>query len=239
MDHKRKLIGGAGFLAATILCCGFVSQSFFGSAVPMVSSGGTILEWLFSEGTGSVIHDTSGNGNNGSTSGTWQTVVGVPCLSFLGDGDYALSSNSVNYSGANILTLDFSIYADDWTMGTSENILLSSPATGGAAGGWWLGQSTSGYIICTIRDAGTNYQQWSSASVPSTGTWHHMQIVLNETNGSVAMYIDSGGNQGNNEGGAWHLPTTFSTQTFWVSNGGSAIFSIRDLYVNVGDTHTL
>ena len=50
---------------------------------------GLVAEWHFDEGAGSVLADSSGNGNDGAIYGaTWTEGVSGSALSFDGNGDY-------------------------------------------------------------------------------------------------------------------------------------------------------
>jgi prepilin-type N-terminal cleavage/methylation domain-containing protein len=56
-----------------------------------------IGEWLFDEGSGAVVHDTSGNGRNGTVTGmTWGTGINGGAGVFSGSGTYvALGSDPI------------------------------------------------------------------------------------------------------------------------------------------------
>ena len=57
------------------------------AASPAHAANGVVASWPFDEGSGTVLHDTSGNGNNGVVSGDAQWVSGFsgPALSFDGN----------------------------------------------------------------------------------------------------------------------------------------------------------
>jgi hypothetical protein len=68
-------------------------------AATQIPRDGLVAEWQFNEGSGSVAHDTSGNGNVGSIQGaTWVTGISGSALSFNGADNYVFipNSNSVN-----------------------------------------------------------------------------------------------------------------------------------------------
>jgi hypothetical protein len=105
---------------------------------------GLAAHWNFDEGSGNVLHDQSGNGNDGTIYGaTWQDGVIGKSLLFDGVNDYVNIGNKLNN-----ITVPFSVTAwikKSWSDGTSGAIFSSD--SGYYYYGFWLYASSSSMLI--------------------------------------------------------------------------------------------
>jgi hypothetical protein len=84
-------------LGIIVLMVGVCVVQNFKTTVKADSSDGLVGHWNFNEGTGIIVHDSSGNGNNGTIVGDSQWVNGVEGTGLLFNGDdiVAIPDNSV------------------------------------------------------------------------------------------------------------------------------------------------
>ena len=81
--------GRMDLMARVIAISIFVVLMFVGTAMGEVSREGPVAEWHFDEGTGNIVKDSSGNGNDGIIySATWVDGKFGKALSFDGVDDY-------------------------------------------------------------------------------------------------------------------------------------------------------
>ena len=152
---------------------------------------GLVAEWHFDEGTGNVLGDSSGNGNDGTIYGATWTTNGKfdSALQFDGN-DYIVIPDSPELSG-----------------GAGKNLTVE----------YWFNTNNQGaYIISKIRDV--SYKDWSaliggfgpglnfwyenrgydrrfySGSTIEEGIWHHgaftFQRSTSGSNAVLKMYLD-------------------------------------------------
>ncbi len=147
--------------------------------------------WNFNEGSGSVVNDISGYGNNATIVGATY-VDGVPgtggnSLKFNGSNNYAKIIDTV-VSGPTSLTISA------WFRKTGEGssyecVLHQSSDTSVGASSYWLGLDSNDYLTATIG-AGTGVG-WSAGQTTTRSvidTWYHL---LASWDGSVVrIYID-------------------------------------------------
>lgn len=137
--------------------------------------------WLFNEGAGGVVHDLSGNGNNGTFVGT-PTWESGPLLSFNNFDRILISQNSGFDFGLNDFTV--SVWFKTTTTSTQENRILAK-YTGGDGSKYWgfltgSAENTNFYAQNVIS---SNYPVWDNK-------WHHL-VGTRENNGTKTfLYID-------------------------------------------------
>ncbi|KAF5421463.1 MAG: hypothetical protein C5S44_06505 [Candidatus Methanocomedens sp.] len=152
---------------------------------------GLVAEWHFDDGTGNILRDSSGNGNDGTIYGATWTTNGKfgTALQFDGN-DYIVIPDSPELSG-----------------GTGKNMTVEF---------WFNTNKQGGYIISKIRDV--SYKDWSaliggfgpgmnfwyenngydrrfySGSIIEEGVWHHGAFTFQRStygnNAVLKMYLD-------------------------------------------------
>ena len=167
------------------------SSNQAGTFVDVVS--GVVGAWNMEDPTGNTITDFSGNGNNGTASGT--TVVASKFAGknarqiFLGDlinlgnkSQYNLATQG-NTTG---VTFEFLFKCGSQTIDFAR---LYSRFTGGTPGaGYYAGIRTTGKVQSDWR-ATTNPAQPQTANVYTDNNWHVLHVVYNPL--MAAMYLDN------------------------------------------------
>jgi len=148
------------------------------------SDEGLVAEWHFDEGTGSVLKDSSGNGNDGMIYGaTWVEGKYGKALSFDGVDDYVYCGNDRIFDfGTNTFTIETWVKITDKTTSNWEGIV-----------GKW--DTPNGYFLQYISSTGAWAFGWHGNTYlnPSKsigdGNWHH--VVAKRTGlTSAELYID-------------------------------------------------
>ena len=136
---------------------------------------GLLVAYSFDEGTGTIAHDASGNGNNGTlvNGPTWTTGRHGSALSFNGVNNYInldeLSSASKTYTFEFWVKRQNQSYIFDINNGV-DRFTIAFGANGMPA------------------DA-LNFSKHSVGSVPA-GAWHHVALVLDGVSGTATGYVD-------------------------------------------------
>ena len=176
---------------AVISVAAFGAQSAHASVIQMTPNNiGLVGYWSFNESTSTIAHDYSGNGNNGTLSGsplpTWVAGKLGRALQFDGATNYAQTGSTdildSNYAG----TVAFWIKTS--TTGYVEVFDYSNLTTNNAALVEWDidgGQVTMGMK----RDAPGNWDNWVWNTTINDNKWHHVVYVADGTN-PVVVYVD-------------------------------------------------
>lgn len=218
--------------------------AFLGSAVRRASNA--ILQWLMTEGSGSTLNDSSGNGDTGTqTNCTWESS-GAPggatyYLSFNGSNSSVASNSTVSFKSQEIVTLDFYFYNN--APASLGIIAGTSPDNSGLTkNSFYIYNSNGGVLNVYMYDNASSPHQGGGNSTSGVleSTWHHLKIVLNFTNGTAQAYVDGGSNVLSTYSGTWSA-ATIATRTVTLGIlpsaqapllGYIALFQIFE-----GDTH--
>jgi hypothetical protein len=163
-----------------------------GSTIPTPD----IMWWPLDAGTGTAITgDATGGADDGTTDASWvagyRGVGSGYSLEFDGTTDDAYIT-SMGWT-TNIITLSFWLWADVNNDGRTFMELSPNMASYGDTFGAWF---EGGYLVGAMRGyAAGVYRIERTATLPSTGAWHHMLYVFNQaTNsnvGDVKIYVDA------------------------------------------------
>lgn len=162
-------------------------------AAPSYTRDGLVGEWLFDEGAGTTINDTSGNGNHGTASGTtWND---------LGGGKWALNFSPT--SAAAVTVPDSSILDNTSALSISVRFRSEGDSSGGvpqALVSKRVNTSTEySYALFLFTDNHINFDITSSTDRhPSTGSytigaWHTVTAVFDGSRiqaERLAIYLD-------------------------------------------------
>ncbi|TKX79276.1 LamG domain-containing protein [Halorubrum sp. SD626R] len=159
---------------------GLTSQILGGRATAIPDSA--ILHYTFEEGSGSIAVDQTGNGNDGSITGTYDSnaKVGDYCISLDGTDDQIIYPDLGIFGGSQGFAISIWVNFDD----------LSSDS--GVAFTWgeydWRIWHVNGSLVWEMFDGSTEYSVTLTSS-PSTGTWYH---CVGDFDGSTMTgYLDS------------------------------------------------
>lgn len=198
-----------------------------------------ILLWLLNEGAGTTVNDSSGNGYIGTTNASWSTSNppenASSYLTFSGTSQELHSNGNVAFK-SDIITLDFWTRSFNWAQ--SGRYLFSTTTSGG-----FTIAVTASKIVCQVYDI-NGLASVYNVPIPVDANFHHFQIVLNNRNGTIQAYMDSGGNVAAFSSSIWVTPTTFPSNTpLYVASlvgvTGFFIGSLALIKVYSGDTHFL
>lgn len=156
-----------------------------------------ILHYVFSEGSGTSIADTSGNGYNGTLNGaTWVTGKSGSgfALQFDGSNDYAQTA-TITF-GANIITICAWVYWDAFS-DNNDLLLELSPVTDSNDNTFFINPNSSSpasVVHPRIQSGSGGTALWRGETFTrwSPTTWTHLAFVLDNstTAGDIKVYID-------------------------------------------------
>ncbi len=195
---RRNVRGFAFGLVVALLASGILAAAG-GGVVQAAGSGGggsdegLVAEWRFDEGAGSVLHDSSGNGNDGTIHGaTWTEGKFGNALRFDGRDDYVSLPKFTTFSSVTDFTVEV------WFKMNSHNpngrsYLIDFRGDGS------LTSDNLGLIIDNNRGiseihhyidpwpSGSRTEYAISISSP-VGDWHHTAFV--RKGGNLIVYYD-------------------------------------------------
>ena len=159
----------------------------FGFGLILTSSGNAadadlVGWWKLDETSGTIAHDASGNGNDGTLNGDPVWVIGKTDGALLldGDGDY-VDIGSVGISGIDTRTIA------GWARASTTAIPSWTTVFGFTPDG-----STEGtYFDVAVDDVGNyvvNVQGWAGVFAPVDTEWHHFTVTYTGSGGS--WYLD-------------------------------------------------
>jgi len=150
-------------------------------------SGQTMGLWHFDDGAGSVLSDSSGNGNNGTCTNCPAYTTGrfSQALSFDGSNDVVNVPDSNSLDTTSNLTISVWINARSWLnlnefVKKDGNYILRRGRTS-------VGPDYDNIALLWFN--GTQVLYMKTASSPSTNTWHHIVGVV-QNNAPYKIYID-------------------------------------------------
>ncbi len=151
-------------------------------------SKGVVGCWLFNEGAGNTLLDSSGYHHTWTLSGpTWETGKSGPALRFNGSTDYASmgDQNLLDVDGTTGITLVARVKT---TSAADQFVLNKRPS---AAAGWNLRVYTGGYIQAYWKDAEGDALSASIDGVQvNDGQWHDVALVHDHAAHSMTRYVD-------------------------------------------------
>jgi hypothetical protein len=174
---------GAGVSASASLN---VTVGAIGPVIPVTpvtptgdATTGLVARWKLNESSGTVAHDSSPYGNNGTVyNGYWWTSVHGPCLWFDGSGSYVNVPENGSLDMTNALTVAFWLDPNQ-NRGSDPRIIAKLYD--------WdikLNGSTNRY-----PQFETSAGQFAMLNFsPGLQTWHH--IAFTYSNGTVKGYVD-------------------------------------------------
>jgi PGF-CTERM protein/uncharacterized repeat protein (TIGR01451 family) len=181
-DSRNSLMGCLmnRRVVVSVLVAVFVMVSLASPAIGQASSD-AVLIMHFDEGSGSVVKDSSGNGNDGTIHGAqWVDGKYGKALEFDGKADYVESSlNSVLNSD---LTIEFWMKSD---YSASDQQRMVDLGTSGSRG-FQLCMFTNGNLM--IDNSGGPSSTVSTSSSYNDGIWHHITGVRKGSN--YYLYVD-------------------------------------------------
>ncbi len=159
-----------------------------GSAIPQdTNTRGLMGYWNFDEGSRTMVHDASDNGNNGTlvtgaTTTGWTTGKIGSAFNFDGTDDYLEVNDSASLKTFTSMTIEGWLKLSPRTDGNHHTIVVKN-------WDYWLGVlNSSGVARLQIVDAAGNPYYASTAVRVDDNTWHHVVAVWDGT--MIQMYVD-------------------------------------------------
>ena len=152
-------------------------------------TSGLVIYLPFNEGTGTITYDQSGNGNNGTLSGTTLPTwvpgkIGAGALSFNGSTSAVTLSNSASF---NTMTSSFSI--THWIKTVSSTSQMYTVGNAGGGNGYRFGL-TSGEVAFLVGN-GSDTETTCGSKTVNDGTWHMISGIFNLSGtDQFSCYID-------------------------------------------------
>ena len=152
----------------------------------LLSVGGLVAAYSFNEGSGTTVHDLSGNGNNGAISNaTWSTAGGSGgALSFNGTNSYVTINDSNSLNLTNSMTLE--AWVDPKSATGYEDVLIKETPSSGLNYALYGSNSNSDPAANIVLSSGNQ-----SAANPSglpLNTWSFLAATYNGS--SLALYVN-------------------------------------------------
>ena len=161
-----------------------------GAASPAYGANGLVASWPFDEGSGTVVHDTSGHGSNGVLSGVAHWVSGFAGSGLSFDG----SSGRMRVPESASLDPSSSVTVSAWTRATepqgSYNYIIAKGARGCRAASYGLYTGPNGGLMFYVAsDRGFSYTRSPDGGTAVwNGQWHF--VVGTYDGSSVRLYLD-------------------------------------------------
>jgi len=152
---------------------------------------GLVAEWHFDEGSGNILTDTSGNGNNGTIYGATWTTDGKfgSALQFDGVNDYVEVLDSPELSGGTgkNMTVEF------WFNSNKQNGHIITKWKDVSYEDWGMSIGAVGPGLFFWYESGGNDRRFYGGTIEE-GVWHHGAFTFKRSTGSnnakVTLYLD-------------------------------------------------
>jgi len=192
-SEMKNRIAGLTSLFITLIILGLMFSSPGYAGI----EESAVLIWLFEEGSGDTVADSSGNGNDGELTNGPQWAAGKfgGGLEFDGTDDSVVSSTANGIGATYISETLWVKFAENFDGTESQFGFISCTDTASSRyfyfSSWVSGGPHSGIHLGTIDTGGA----WGRGiSVPKgvfkDGQWYHVAGVINNEEGSIRAYVD-------------------------------------------------
>jgi len=150
---------------------------------------GLVACWHLDEGSGTVAHDTSGNGYDLTIHGAaWVDGVFKKALSFDGSDDYADVDMPQDFCKADSsFSIELRVKSSDTT---SEEMLIDNYPDGHVTPFFSFYTESRGCVSFFHRDTGGTYARPITTTNVMDGSWHHLVGVRDVDAGRSRIYVD-------------------------------------------------
>jgi uncharacterized repeat protein (TIGR01451 family) len=154
---------------------------------------GLVAEWHFDEGSGSVLADSSGNGNDGVIHGaTWVEGKYGKALSFDGVNDYVEVPDSPSLDITDTITIE--AWVEPASTIQDSGAAICTKGTGAGGESWNLDIISDGFRFMRRQNDGASYIKAVSGTFSSV-QWYHLVGVVD--GGHILIYVNGVKTTGN------------------------------------------
>jgi hypothetical protein len=154
------------------------------------TSANLVGYWKFDEGSGTIAHDSSGNGNDGTFNGDPQWVTGYfgGALEFDGSGDWldCGSDPSLSISGAVTMTAWIKVN----TLGLDQKVGGNQDNANGGYKMTFYSNNKVEFEVRNSSNAGTLNRDVAGGTILQTGEWYHVAGVYSQADGYIRTYVN-------------------------------------------------
>jgi Tol biopolymer transport system component len=183
---KIKIVSG---LMLTLLLVSMLTLAFNIQPAKTSSESGLVGYWKFDEGSGTMAHDSSGNGNDGTIhTATWVTGKVGGALHFNGVDSWVEVPTSPTLTGFSQITLEAWIQED--SIPSRPNGIISkcdgwAPPTNAE---YFLGTVDNGKVFFETDNSVAIFSSQSDRLITQTGRWYH--VAGTWSGDSWAIYVN-------------------------------------------------
>ena len=147
------------------------------------SDEGLVAEWRFDEGSGNVVKDSSGNGNDGVIHGATWTVGKVgSALRFDGKDDYVEVADDSSLDITDAITIE--AWVKPYQLDGYDNIVTKDLANDDRNYHFTTGGDELWFVF-----TGGSTHATTSANL-AVDTWYHVVLTFSDTNNLIKIYVD-------------------------------------------------
>ena len=161
--------------------------SAYAGATPRLPLPAATGNWHFNDGSGTVATDSSGQGYNGTLSGsgaTWVTGRAGTGIQFNGASNWVTFGTGPSVSGTN----SFTVAAWIKTSATTQGTIMQQRDAAGFNGEYQLSVNTNGTVQFYLYGNSAYQFNFATTQTVNNGAWHHVVAVRRGLTGSI--YID-------------------------------------------------
>ena len=148
-----------------------------------------IAVWHFDEGSGTIIGDATGNGNDGtlSNSSIWSpNGISGSCLHFDGNSLISIPHESIQVPDEAI-TIEAWVKIDNYPQGLASTIIIKGYQAEGIHDTYWLHINPDGSLYCNLENGPCNggplisTNNFTSNNILLLNQWLHLTYTFNES----------------------------------------------------------
>jgi len=155
-------------------------------AIQPLFAGSLVAYWTFDEGTGDVVVDHSGNGNDGQVNGAeWVDGKFEKAMQFNGVDNFVLVPNDDSYSFGKGESFSISLWVNYEPKGDYQGIFQKWTGAGGYP--FKIEVEPSNQLYFAVYD-GSNFPKAFIGDV--SGDWHHCCFIKDADSSKLYAYLD-------------------------------------------------
>ena len=156
-------------------------------SVSAAAQAGLVANYTFDEGTGTIVHDTSGNANDGTFVGnpTWAPGLINSCLSFDGSTQYVQIPHSASIDPITGWTL--AAFIRRTSINAQHSIIESYSSSGG---NYAMRILDSNVLSGNVLNNPQNNQALNGTTIIRANQWYHVALTFDAASGKFTSYVN-------------------------------------------------